>query len=57
MQVGDLVKHRRDGTLGVITKVGREMIGKVHYTVDFVDGKRGHCLGRNLVVIKNKLFS
>ena len=52
MKVGDLVKHRTDGSIGIVTRVRRHSRMKTYYTVDFIDGKWGHCPGYNLIHIK-----
>ena len=54
MQVGDLVRYRRCGTFGVITKVWNAKFNKIAiamYEVLWVDGTKSDVLPRRLEVV------
>jgi len=45
MQVGDLVKLKKNGMLGLVVRLSMDHLGDKMYTISWMDGHVGQCWG------------
>ena len=51
MQVGDLVKFKNNGMLGVVVRLAMDHLGEQMYTILWTDGHKGNRWDEELEVI------